>query len=198
MQYMAKWGQKGFLLSPTTVVPFNDFSTSLSVKEESKDDANGNARINVRGRELRPISFSTTYHRSLGVDPYAQWKSWEAELGKSYPLYIGGKQIGTNQMMLTGVSTAEVMLTPSGEWLSCKVSLTLKEHADGKETVLLTNGNSTNANAGNSKNNSNANKKAAIEATPPKAVKEQKKPTPTHSEMVAAAGKRRVSNARPR
>ena len=88
MQYTAKWGPKGFLLSPTMVVPFNDFSTSLTLKEESKDDANGNARINIRGRELRPISFSTTYYRAMGTDPRYQSETWEAELGNSYPLYI--------------------------------------------------------------------------------------------------------------
>lgn len=185
MQYTAKWGPKGFLVSPTMVVPFMDFSTSLTIKEESKEDANGTARINIRGRELRPISFSTTYLRAVGVDPRAQSEAWEAELGNSYPLYVGGKQVGGNPMMLTAVNTSDVKFAPSGEWISCKVSLTMKEYANGNETVLL-----------KSSNGNNTEKKAALNATPPKAVKEKKKPTPTHAEMVSAAGKRRASNAR--
>ena len=163
MEYTAKWGPKGFLVSPSKVVPFMEFSTSLSVKEESKEDANGTARINIRGRQLRPISFSTTYFRAMGVDPRAQSEEWEAELGSVYPLYVGGKQIGTNPMMLTAVNTTEVNLTPTGEWISCKVALTLKEYASGAETVFLT----PSSNAGG--------KGAALNATPSKSTKARKK-----------------------
>lgn len=175
MQYTAKWGPKGFLVSPTMVVPFMEFSTSLSVKEESKEDANGNARINIRGRELRPISFSTTYFRAMGVDPRAQAEAWEAELGKSYPLYVGGKQVGTNPMMLTAVNTSEVKFSTAGEWISCKVALTLKEYAGGNESVLL-----------KSSSDSNAGKKAALKATPSKADKAAKRPE-TPQQRAAAA-----------
>lgn len=184
MQYTAKWGPKGFLVSPSMVVPFNDFSTSLTLKEDNKDDTNGTAKTNKRGRELRPISFSTTYYRAMGTDPRYQFKAWEAELGNSYPLYIGGEQIGANPMILTAVNTSEVKFSPTGEWISCKVALTLKEDAGGNETVLL-----------KSSNGTDAEKKPALKATAPKADKEAKKPA-THREMVDAAGKRRASNAR--
>ena len=182
MQYTARWGSKGFLVSPTMVVPFMDFSTSLTVKEESKEDANGTARINIRGRELRPISFSTTYYRAMGTDPRYQSEAWEAELGNSYPLYIGGKQVGANQMMLTAVNTSDVQFSPTGEWISCKVSLTLKEYAGGKETVLLT----TNS-------NTNADKKAALNAKPSKAEKEKKRPQTPQQKAVADARARRAN-----
>lgn len=185
MQYTAKWGPKGFLVSPTMVVPFMDFSTSLTLKEDNKDDASGTAKTNKRGRELRPISFSTTYYRAMGTDPRYQSEAWEAELGNSYPLYVGGKQVGVNPMRLTAVNTSDVKFAPSGEWISCKVSLTMKEYDNGNETVLL-----------KSSSGNNTEKKVALNATPTKAVKETKKPTPTHAEMVSAAGKRRASNAR--
>lgn len=187
MQYTAKWGPKGFLVSPTMVVPFMEFSTSLTLKEDSKDDTSGTAKTNKRGRELRPISFSTTYLRAVGVDPRAQSEAWEAELGNSYPLYVGGKQVGTNPMMLTAVNTSDVKFAPTGEWISCKVALTLKEYANGNETVLL-----------KSANSSDTEKKTAMQATAPKATKQKKKVPATHAQMVAAAGKRRQSNARPR
>lgn len=186
MQYTAKWGPKGFLVSPSMVAPFMEYATSLTLKEDSKDDTNGTAKTNKRGRELRPISFSTTYLRAMGVDPRAQSEAWEAELGNYYPLHIGGKQVGANPMMLTAVSTTDVKFTPTGEWISCKVALTLKEYAGGNETVLLSSG------------NNDTEKKTALKTTAPKATKEKKKVPATHKQMVAAAGARRVSNARPR
>ena len=38
MEYTAKWGPKGFLVSPSKIVPLMNLSTSFSVKADSGDD----------------------------------------------------------------------------------------------------------------------------------------------------------------
>ena len=66
MTFIARWGPKGFLTSPTKIVPFNGFSTSLTLKADSENDTSGTNPTNTRGRELRPISFETTYFAAAG------------------------------------------------------------------------------------------------------------------------------------
>ena len=86
MVFIARWGPKGFLTSPTKIVPFNGFTTSLTLKSDSENDTSGTAPTNTRGRELRPVSFETIYLAAAGVDPRAQVEEWESLLGQSYPL----------------------------------------------------------------------------------------------------------------
>lgn len=186
MQYMARWGPKGFLVSPTKIVSFNGFSTSLTLKADSENDTSGTAPTNTRGRELRPISFETVYLAAAGVDPRGQVEEWEAQLGNSYPLYIGEKRFGPAKMTLTGVSTSEVQMTASGAWLSCKIALTLEEYSEGKTSALTTksSGGSSSASSGNSAAAKKAtadykamleSKKEAMNATAPQSAREQKK-----------------------
>lgn len=186
MQYMARWGPKGFLVSPTKIVPFGGFSTSLTLKADSENDTSGTAPTNTRGRELRPISFETIYMAAAGVDPRGQVEEWEAQLGNSYPLYIGEKRFGPAKMTLTEVSTSEVQMTATGAWLSCKIALTLEEYSDGKTSALTTksSGGSSSSKGGDSAAAAKATadykatlaaKKEAMNATASKSDKAQKK-----------------------
>lgn len=180
MKYMARWGPKGFLVSPDKIVPFEDFSTSLTLKEDSENDTSGTPPTNTRGRELRPITFSTKYLRAAGVDPRRQLEDWEAQLGKAYPLYIGEKQFGPPKMKLKKVEGKGLQIAPSGEWLSIEVSITLEEYSEGK-TSALTGKSAPNAAAANKAAGvyaaTVAEKKAALEASASKTDKQQKKPT---------------------
>lgn len=127
MQYMAKWGPKGFLVSPEKVVPFSDFTTTFALKEDSNNDTSGKAKTNTRGRELGQITFNTTYLASAGTKPRAQINEWNSLLGKSYPLFIGGEKFGTSNMKLTKVDISDCLFTNNGKMIRAKVSITLKE-----------------------------------------------------------------------
>lgn len=190
MTFIARWGPKGFLTSPTKIVPFNGFSTSLALKADSENDTSGTNPTNTRGRELRPISFETTYFSAAGVDPRAQVEEWESLLGQSHPLYIGEKRFGPAKMKLTAVSTSEVQMTATGKWISCKVAMTLEEYSEGKTSALVdskgnkaaapSNSTSGGGSARAQKATSNykatiAAKKAAMDATASKSDKAQKK-----------------------
>ena len=185
MTFIARWGPKGFLTSPTKIVPFNGFSTSLALKADRENDTSGTNPTNTRGRELRPISFETTYFAAAGVDPRAQVEEWESLLGQSHPLYIGEKRFGPAKMKLTAVSTSEVQMTATG-----KVAMTLEEYSEGKTSALVdskgnkaaapSNPTSGGGSARAQKATSNykatiAAKKAAMDATASKSDKAQKK-----------------------
>jgi hypothetical protein len=131
MNYIAKWGPMGFVVSPTKIIPFNDFSTSVEVKTDESNDTNGNPPTNVRGRELQTMQFSTTYLRAAGVDPRARYDEWESLAGQSYPLYIGGKRFGPAKMMLASVSISELTLSHKGDFLSVSIDITLTEDSEG-------------------------------------------------------------------
>lgn len=169
MAYMVRWGPKGFLVSPSKVVPFNNFTTSMKLKSDSENDTSGTEPTNTRGRELRPMTFETTYMRALGVDPRTQIDEWEALIGQAHPVYIGAKRFGPPKMMLKEVATSEVKLTVQGEMISCKIGITLEEYAEGKKSQLA----STSAKAsksGSSKKKSKKEEKSSFQKSSKKYI----------------------------
>lgn len=139
MKYTALWGSKGFLVTPTKIAPITSFGTTLALKSESSDDANGTAKSNVRGRELQKVTLSTIYVRAAGVTVRTQIEEWDDLLGKAYPLYISGKRFGPYKLMLTNVEVSDVLLSNTGTFLKATVSLTFEEYDDGKKTSLRKN-----------------------------------------------------------
>ena len=173
MAYMAKWGPKGFLVSPKKIVPFKDFTTSMTLKTDSANDTSGTAPVNTRGRELQPMTFSTSYVRAAGVDPRAQIGEWEAEVGNSYPLYIGGKRFGPPKMKLTQVSVSDVQLSNDGEFLMASLAFTFVEDV-GEKTSNVT---ASASRAAGVYEETVAKKKAALNATASKEDRHAKKQT---------------------
>ena len=178
-EYQARWGPKGFLVSPTKIVPFKDFATSMILKADSGNDTSGTPPINTRGRELQTMTFSTTYLRAVGVDPRAQLDEWEAEIGNSYPLFIGGKRFGPPKMKLTQVAVSELNLTNSGEFISVTLALTLTEDVGEKTSNITAAAAATNSSASRAAETyaaTVAEKKAALAATASKEDRKAKKP----------------------
>ena len=176
MEYTALWGPKGFIVSPTKIVPIMDLSTGFSVKADSGNNTDGTASTNTRGRELQTISLSTLYVRGAGVDPRGQIAEWEAQVGKSYPLYIEGQRFGPNKLMLKSVDVSDILLTNTGKFLQCAVALTFEEYTStaNKTTVSSTNASAQKAAA--TYNAITTQKKEALNATANSADKATKKP----------------------
>lgn len=170
MGYMAQWGPKGFLVSPTKVAVLEGLSTSLTLKEDSENDTSGTQPTNTRGRELRPITFKVTYLVAAGVDPRGQIKEWEAQLGNAYPLIIGGERFGPEKMKLKKVSVSDILLDNFGNFLKAVVSISMEEFSEGKTSKLISNSttgaNSTAASKAAATYNATVeSKKAAMSAT---------------------------------
>ena len=137
MSYIARWGPKMFLVSPSKIVPFDDFSTSAELKKDSENDTSGKSPTNTRGLMLRPVSFSVSYYRATGTDPRAQLEEWESLVGKSNPLYIGGKRFGPNSLILTKVDASDFAFTPRGDLTGVTLKISMEEDADGKTTNVV-------------------------------------------------------------
>ena len=135
MGYLAQWGPKGFLVSPTKIVPLNDLSTTVSLKADSENDTSGTPATNTRGLEPQTITLSTTYMRAAGVDPRAQFDEWSSLVGGVNPLLIEGKRFGPAKLQLTQVSLSGVEFNNAGVMLKADVSITLTEYAEKKEST---------------------------------------------------------------
>ena len=178
MSYLARWGPKGFLVSPSKIVPFNDFSTTVALKADSENDTSGTAPTNTRGRELQPMNFSTTYLRSLGVDPRAQWEEWESLIGQVHPLLIEGRRFGPAKMILTEASLSDVVVSNTGAFLEATVSIVLQEYVEkGSGTTSGTTAAASQAAATYAA--TVAEKKAALNSTASKTDRAEKKPGAT-------------------
>lgn len=140
MGYTAIWGNKGFIITPTKIVPLEGLSTGFKLKTNSENDTSGTPAINTRGRELQTITLGTKYYAAVGVNPRGQIAEWEAELGKVYPLYVGNKRFGPPKLMLTGVEVSDIQLTTQGEFISIGVSVTLEEYDETNTSALESDG----------------------------------------------------------
>ena len=134
MEYTALWGPKGFIVSPEKIVPLNDLTTSIALKQDNGTDTSGTSPTNTKGKEPQTISLSTTYVKSAGVDPRSQIEEWEKEVGNAYPLYIGGERFGPKKLKLTKVDVTNILLSPKGTFLSVKVAVTLEEYDEPDST----------------------------------------------------------------
>lgn len=165
----ARWGPFSFLVSPSKIVPFDSFSTSVTLKAENGNDTSGKSTTNTRGLELQPMTFSTKYMRALGVDPRERFDAWVAQVGNSYPLYIGDKRFGPAKMMLTGVNVSELLTNNNGEFLSVTLDITLKEDSKGTTKASTSKSKKTSSTSASSKAASTyaktVEKKKAMQAT---------------------------------
>ena len=185
MEYTALWGPKGFIVSPTKIVPLLDLTTSFAVKTDNGNDTSGTSTTNTRGRELQAVSLSTLYVRGAGVDPRGQIAEWEAQVGNAYPLYIEGQRFGPAKLMLKRVDVSDVLLSNAGKFLQCSVSLQFEEYADGKATSS-TNTGSTSASRAAAKNKSiTEQKKQALNSAAMPTDRAAKKPTAKATVKVA-------------
>lgn len=183
MEYTALWGPKGFIISPSKIVPLMDLSTSFAVKSDSGNDTSGAAVTNARGRELQKVSLSTLYVRGAGVDPRGQIAEWEAQVGNSYPLYIEGQRFGPPKLTLKSVDVSDVLLSNSGKFLQCAIAVNFEEYTEpsapksGSGSSSASSGTSSSAaKAAATYNSIVAQKQNALNATAKPLDKAAKKP----------------------
>lgn len=189
MSYISRWGPMGFIVSPTKIVPFENFTTSVSLKKENSSDSKSNS-TNVRGRELQAMTLSTKYVRVAGVDPRAKFEEWEAQVGNSNPLYIGDKRFGPAKMILTKVDLADLITNHNGDFLSMTVTITLEEDPNGTKTTTTTTKTTSTKSSSPSKSSSKTSSSSTKKQTASTYAKtvEQKKAL----QAAAAAEERRV------
>jgi hypothetical protein len=130
LEYTALWGPKGFIVSPSKIVPLLNFSTTYAMKADTGNDASGTATTNAKGRELQTVSLSTIYVRGAGVDPRGQIAEWEALVGKSHPLYIEGQRFGPKKLTLKSVDVTDTRFSNTGKFLQVAIALKFEEYTN--------------------------------------------------------------------
>ena len=135
MTYQAKWGPKGFLISPEKIVTFDGFSTSIELNDDSEKDTSGTPPTNTKGKKPQNINLSINYLQAAGVDPRAQFEEWTSLVGKAYPFYISGKRFGPEYLRLKKIDLSGLKLSNDGSFLSCTVAVSLEEHTVVKQTT---------------------------------------------------------------
>ena len=173
--YLAKWGNKGFLVSPEKIVPLLSLSTGFSRKSDTNNDTSGQPTTNTRGIELQQIQLETRYVASMGVDPRGQIEEWRNQFGKHYPLQINGQQFGPDLLELVSVDISNVMLDNKGRFLSVDVAITLEEWIPPETTV--TEKKETTGTTGSS----TGTRQQALSAAPSSTEKTAKKVQPARS-----------------
>lgn len=171
MEYLAKWGNKGFLVNPSKVVPLLSLKTGFARKADTNEDTSGTPPTNTRGLELQTITLETRYLAGLGVDPRDQIEDWKKQFGKRYPLYVNGRQFGPDLLELDKVDITDVVLDNRGKFIRVDLMVTLVEYVPPTTTVS-----SKQATASGS-----GTKAGALAATATAADKSSKKTTTTRT-----------------
>jgi hypothetical protein len=168
-------------VSPSKIVPLLDLKTSFAAKTDSGNDTSGTAKTNTRGRELQSVTLSTLYVRGAGVDPRGQIAEWEAQIGKSYPLYIEGQRFGPAKLVLKNVDVSDILLSNTGKFLQCAVALKFEEYANEtvSKTTVKAAPTASASKAAAVYNSLTTQKNAALKATATAADRAAKKPTAT-------------------
>ena len=195
MGVKAKWGPKTFLTSPGKIIPFEGFSTSVTLKSDSENDTSGTEPTNTRGRELQPFSCSTTYHAAAGNDPWAEFHDWAKLVGEKYPLYVGGRRLGpAERFILKSVDISNMTQAEDGTVLSLTLSFSFTEYSDGKSSKLASVSGGTSSGASSSEQAratyeaTVASKTEAKNATASQADKAEKKQSATSKSRSTTGG----------
>lgn len=143
MAYQAKWGNQGFVIDPTKIIPLTGFSTSYTRKSDTNEDTSGTQTSNTRGMELQPINLETTYFAGAGVDPLKKIEEWKKEFGNKYPLYLNGKQFGPKLLELQSVNFDKFKFDNAGRILQVSVSIKLIEYQEQAAAKSSTSAGST-------------------------------------------------------
>lgn len=171
MGYQAKWGNKGFIISPGKLVPITSFSTGYSRKTSDSEDTSGQPTTNTRGIELQGVTLGTRYLASAGTDPRAQIDEWKEQFGLRYPLYVNGKLFGPKLMELEDVQFSNFIFDNAGRILQVDATIKLIEYVPPTTSVSE----KKQQEAGTS-----GTKSGAMAASPSSTDKSNKAPT-THS-----------------
>ena len=182
MSYIAAWGPKKFVLSPTKIITMESLTTSVELNSDSENDTSGTAPTNTRGLLPRPVTFAVTYSRAAGVDPRTEVEEWENLVGASNPLYIGSKQFGKNSLILKKVESSEFVLSPKGDVLSVFVNITMEAAASGKNSAASGSGTSTSRRTA-SVYDETVEKRRAMGATATASDRSDRKPSTVKTEV---------------
>jgi len=129
MAVMAEWLTKKWEVSPERIAALENLTTSYKLKANTNNDAAGKPSTNLRVKELQKVSLDTLLSDSVGINILTELTEWEALIGQSGPLIIGGRKFGPDKFMLMQIDVSGVRLDDSGRFRIAKIKLSFQEDA---------------------------------------------------------------------
>lgn len=133
MGVMLTWLEKTLEVNPHHMAPLEGVSADRGLQSDKNTDSAGTTTKNLRGYE--PRKFSCQYKavtRAGTPDIVGDFASWEALVGMYAPIYINGKRFGGKKYILNSVNISDVIVSPSGAWLSGVIKLDFEEYENEK------------------------------------------------------------------
>lgn len=124
-------------------IPIGEFSQTMSLSVDTKEQTSGKPLSNIKGAELDQIEISLQINRYSGIVPeeFIEILRSVVEEGTPSPFIMAGKPVGKNNWLLTNVSISDVVLGKKGKILSAVASLTLQEYVpDTYKAATVTSG----------------------------------------------------------
>lgn len=77
MAVIASWKTRSWEVSTNKIYNFQNLSTSYQLKTNENEEKDGTAPINVRGRELVPLTLDVFMSDVAGIDVRSEIESWD-------------------------------------------------------------------------------------------------------------------------
>lgn len=126
MGNIASWNNHSFTVSPGLIRGFTGLSITSGSETKEKTSNSQNYAYRKNGAPSE-VALTVELNALTGCDVKNEALAFisEAHAGAQSYFYIGGKKLLTCQLMLTEAQISEVSLSASGQWIGCKVALTM-------------------------------------------------------------------------
>lgn len=127
--YIAMFGPKGFTVSSSKVITFDEFSLSSSLQTESQESKDKKPSTYIKSAGLDTFSLKVKLDRSLGVLPMEQIKDWMQikDESKPYPFLLEGKPLLNTKWLLKSVAVSDTIIDGKGYLLAATLTLSFEE-----------------------------------------------------------------------
>ena len=125
------YGDTVFEVSNFRVTTFDKFKRDTKAKYAEHETIGQPPKLEFLHRELETISFTMTFHKSLGITPFDEVQKLRdmCKVGEADFLIIGNHAYGENQWIIESISESAETWDNEGKIYSSKVDVSLKEYS---------------------------------------------------------------------
>jgi len=128
MAETGSWNGRVFEVTNTRVMSFEGLTIDTGAETKVKT-AGKQQYVTYKAGTPANVNISVTLLAAFGVDVRAEAMGFlmDAQAGAQSYFYVGNGKLLACQLMLTEAKVDETNIAPSGEWVSAKVALTMKQ-----------------------------------------------------------------------
>lgn len=134
MAELARWGNKKWQVSRSNIATIENLSFKYQQVADNNTSTEENKVTNERGKELLPLTFTSTLIQTSKIDVRKEIEEWESLVTKVNYFYLGGKLLGS-ALQLRKVEVSDVKLDGAGNIIFAKLSFEFKEYEKESTSV---------------------------------------------------------------